>query len=250
MEVIVRIIKANPWSGITKWPTCFDYVGSYWTRSGNLYTGLTKEDSTRLEQELGYPEGQLSPHSSFWDTFAVKVGKKDVILNTDKPEDELKYLFLKNHKRVANGLNKITPGTDYVLINQDSEAEEKNRINKVKREAYREMDKMSIEEMRKCLRLYGIRSNEMSNELIESKLSELIEQDPNKYLEKWVNNADKEINYMIEEALAKNILRKNRTNYYFGTDLIGNGLDDVIAYFKNKANSEIKATILNEIKSK
>ena len=43
MEVIVRIIKTNPWTGITKWPTCFDYVGSYWTRSGNRYTGLTEE---------------------------------------------------------------------------------------------------------------------------------------------------------------------------------------------------------------
>lgn len=250
MEVIVRIIKSNPWSGITKWPTCFDYIGSYWTRSGNLYTGLSTEDARRLEKELGYTEGQLSPQSPFWDTFAIKIGKKDVILNTDRPEDELKYLFLKNHKRVAVGLNRITPGTDYVLINQDSEAEEKNRINKIKREAYREMDKMSIEDMRKCLRLFGIKSNEMSNELIEAKMSEIIEQDPNKYLERWVNNADKEINYMIEEALAKNILRKNRTNYYFGTDLLGNGIDDVIAYFKNKANSEIKATILNEIKSK
>ena len=52
MEVIVRIIKTNPWTGITKWPTCFDYVGSYWTRSGNRYTGLTEEQARRLEKEL------------------------------------------------------------------------------------------------------------------------------------------------------------------------------------------------------
>jgi len=57
MEVIVRIIKSNPWTGITKWPTCFDYLSSYWTRSGNLYTGLSAEDATRLEKEIGYPEG-------------------------------------------------------------------------------------------------------------------------------------------------------------------------------------------------
>ena len=103
MEVIVRIIKTNPWTGITKWPTCFDYVSTYLTRSGNLYTGLSVEDATRLEKEIGYPEGQLSPNSTFWDTFAVKIGKKDLILDTNRPEDELKYLFLKNHKRVANG---------------------------------------------------------------------------------------------------------------------------------------------------
>lgn len=250
MEVIVRIIKSNPWTGITKWPTCFDYVSSYWTRSGNLYTGLTAEDAARLEKEIGYTEGQLAPTSSFWDTFAVKIGKKDVILNTDRPEDELKYLFLKNHKRVANGLNNIKPSTDYVMINSDSEAEEKNKFNKVKREAYKEMDKMSTEEMRKCLRLYGMKSDTMSNEVAESKLAELIEADPSRFLMKWVNNADKEINFIIEEAIAKNIIRKNRAQYYFGTDLIGNGLEDVIAYLKSKSNQEIKMAIMQEIKSK
>lgn len=250
MEVIVRIIKSNPWTGITKWPTCFDYVSSYWTRSGNLYTGLTAEDAARLEKEIGFTEGQLAPTSSFWDTFAVKIGKKDVILNTDRPEDELKYLFLKNHKRVANGLNNIKPSTDYVMINSDSEAEEKNKFNKIKREAYKEMDKMSTEEMRKCLRLYGMKSDTMSNEVAESKLAELIEADPSRFLTKWVNNADKEINFIIEEAIAKNIIRKNRAQYYFGTDLIGNGLEDVIAYLKSKSNQEIKLSIMQEIKSK
>jgi hypothetical protein len=250
MEVIVRIIKTNPWTGITKWPTCFDYVSSYWTRTGNLYTGLSAEDAARLEKEIGYPEGQLSPNSTFWDTFAIKIGKKDLILDTNRPEDELKYLFLKNHKRVANGLNSIKPGTDYVMINKDSEAEEQNKFNKVKREAYREMDKMSTEEMRKCLRLYGMKSDSMSNEVAEAKLSEFIEADPSKFLMKWVNNPNKEINFVIEEAIAKNIIRKNRAQYYFGTDLIGNGLEDVIAYLKDKKNQDIKLAILNEIKSK
>lgn len=250
MEVIVRIIKSNPWTGITKWPTCYDYISTYWTRSGNIYTGLTSEDQSRLEKELGYNEGYLSQNSSFWDTFAIKLGRKDLILNTDKPEDELKYLFLKNHKRVADGLNKITPATDYVLINKDSEAKEANKRNQIKRDAYRELDKMSIEDMRKCLRLYGIKSDTMSNELIEAKITEQIEQSPEKFLLKWVNNPNKEINFIIEEAIAKNIIRKNRAQYFFGTDLIGTGIEDVIAYLNNKKNQDIKLAILQEIKSK
>lgn len=250
MEVIVRILKMNPWSGITKWATCYDYVGSYWTRSGNLYTGLTQEDAERLEKEIGYPSGHLSPTSSFWDTFAVKIGRSDVILDTDRPEDELKYLFLKKHKRVADGLNNVTPSTDYVIINKDSEAKEANKINKIKREAYRELDKMSIEDMRKCLRLYGIKSDTMSNELIEAKLSEQIENAPDRFLQKWVNNPNREISFVIEEAIAKNIIRKNRSQYYFGTDLIGNGIEDVIAYLNDKKNQDIRLAIQQEIKSK
>ena len=67
---------------------------------------------------------------------------------------------------------------------------------------------------------------------------------------KWVNNADKDINYLIEEAIAKNIIRRNRSQYFFGTDMIGNGLDDAIAYLKDKKNQEIMLAIKQEIKSK
>ena len=204
----------------------------------------------RLEKALNKEEGELSPNSDFWTTFAVKLGKRDLILDTDKPLDELQYLFLKGHKRVADGLANMNPSKDYVLINKDSEAEQANRINKIKREAYRELDKMSIEDMRKCLRLYGMKSDTMSNELVEAKLTEQVETAPDKFMLKWVNNPNKEINFVIEEAIAKNIIRKNRTQYFFGTDLIGNGIDDVIVYLQDKKNQDIKLAIMNEIKSK
>lgn len=250
MEVIVRITRVNPWTGLTKWPTTYDYVGPYWTRSGNVYTGLSEADARRLEKALGKAEGDLAPTSDFWTTFAVKIGKRDLILDTDRPMDELQYLFLRGHKRVANGLANMNPATDYVLINKDAEAEQANRINKIKRDAYREMDKMSIEDMRKCLRLYGMKSDTMSNELVEAKLSEQIEQAPDRFLSKWVNNPNKEMNFIIEEAIAKNIIRKNRTQYFFGTDMIGNGLEDVMAYLKDKKNQDILKSILGEINSK
>ncbi|MBP9984993.1 MAG: hypothetical protein KBF13_07705 [Prevotella sp.] len=159
-------------------------------------------------------------------------------------------MFLKGHKRVADGLSNINPSKDYVLINKDVEAEEANKINKVKREAYRNFDKMSIEDMRKCLRLYGLRADDMSNELVEAKMSEQVEKDPARYLLKWVNNDEKELMFIIEEAVAKNIIRKNRTQYFYGTDMLGNGIDDVISYLKEKKNQDIKMTILQEIKSK
>ena len=147
-------------------------------------------------------------------------------------------------------MNALNPSKDYLLINKDSEAEETNKRNKVKRDAYRELDKMSIEDMRKCLRLYGMKSDSMSNELVEAKLSEQIESAPDKFIMKWVNNPNKEMNWMIEEALSKNILRKNRAQYYFGTDLIGNGIEDVVAYLKDKKNQDILISIKNELKSK
>ena len=95
-----------------------------------------------------------------------------------------------------------------------------------------------------------MKSDTMSNELVEAKLSEQVETSPEKFMLKWVNNPNKEINFVIEEAIAKNIIRKSRTQYFFGTDLIGNGIDDVIAFLQDKKNQDIKLAILNEIKSK
>lgn len=250
MEIIVRMTKVNPWTGLIKWSNCFNYIGTYWTRGGNRYTGLTKEKAEELEKKLGKQPGELGPESIFWDTFAIRIGKNELSINTETPMGELQYFFLKGHKNVADSVNHITPSTDYVIIDKDLEATENNRVNKIKRNAYKEMDKMSLDDMRKCLRLLGYKSDSMSSEVIEEKIAECIEKDVTKFTNVWLNNANKEINFIIEEALSKNILRKNRASYYFGTDLIGTGLDDVIAYLKDKKNQDIYLSIMSEIKSK
>lgn len=250
MEVILKFARVNPWAGIAKYKNCYDYIGTYWTRSGNRYTGLTEEDARRLEKEMGYEEGHLAPTSTFWKTYSIRIGAKDVYLHTEKPEDELAYLFLKGHKRVALGLNNIKPQNDYVLINSEAEAEAKNKINRVKREAITEFNKMSLEEMRKCLRIYGNRADNISNELVENKLFELIEKDPNKFFLIWVNNKNKETQYILDTAISKNVIRKSKNLYYYGTDVIGRSNDDAISFLNNKANQEIKLAILNEIDAK
>ena len=250
MEVILRFKSKDPWAGITKYKNCYDYIAPYWTRSGNKYTGLTDEDAKRLEREIGYPEGHLSPFSDFWNTFAIKLTTKETILHTERPYDELQYLFLKGHKRVANGLNNVKPNNDYILINKDSEAEESNRLNKIKRQAIIEFNKLSVEDMRKALRLYGYKSDAMSNELVESKLFELVEKDPNKFFLIWVNNKTKNTQFIIEAAIAKNVMRKSRNVYYYGTDIIGSSLEDAIAYLDDKKNQDIRLVIIQETEAK
>ena len=250
MEVILRFKSKDPWAGITKYKNCYDYIAPYWTRSGNKYTGLTDEDKKRLESEIGYPDGHLSPFSDFWNTFAIKLTTKETILHTERPYDELQYLFLKGHKRVANGLNNVKPNNDYILINKDSEAEESNRLNKIKRQAIIEFNKLSVEDMRKALRLYGYKSDAMSNELVESKLFELVEKDPNKFFLIWVNNKTKNTQFIIEAAIAKNVMRKSRNVYYYGTDIIGSSLEDAIAYLDDKKNQDIRLVIIQETEAK
>lgn len=250
MEVILRHKSKDPWAGITKYKNCFDYIAPYWTRSGNKYTGITAEDAVRLEKALGFNEGTLSASSDYWKQFAVKLSNRELTLHTENPWDELQYLFLKGHKRVATSYAEVKPNTDYILINKEAEAQEENRFNRIKRNAIKEFDKMSLEDMRKCLRLYGYKSDTMSSEFIESKLYSLVESDPNRFFRKWVNNKNKQTEVILESCIAKNIIRKSRNVYYYGTDIIGNSLDDAMAYLDNPKNQDLKLTILKELESK
>ena len=104
--------------------------------------------------------------------------------------------------------------------------------------------------MRKALRLYGYKGETMSSELVESKLFELVEKDPNRFFMIWVNNKSRNTQFLIEAAIAKNIIRKSRNIYYYGTDIIGNSLEDAVSHLDDKNNQDLKLTILQETESK
>ena len=247
MEIIVRNVNKQQWSGLYKYRNCATYLGSYFTRSGRLYTGLTKEDADRLGTKLNF---DLTSGSKFWETFFVRLDTNDLILHTDDAFDELRYLFLKSHKRVCANMSENKASADYVLINKETEATEVNKKNKLKRDAVKEFDKMSPNEMRKCLRLFGYRTEDTSNDVVEQTLYNLVEKDPEKFFSKWVDNDTKVTEFLIADAVAKNVMRKNKNVYRYGTDIIGNSTEDAIAYLDNPANQDLRKAILKEIEAK
>lgn len=251
MKIIVRPVGKDTFSGKLRYSKCFFDRGPYFTRSGSVYTGLTSEQARDLEQKLGYQEGTLSPASSYWETFRVRfTGTKDIELDTTSPMDELKYLFLKNHKNVANGLGDKKPNVQIMLINKDTEAREQNVVNKRKTDALIAFREMSLEDMRKCLRLYGVRPDSLSGEVIENILYTFIENDPKKYFDKWVNNKNRTTELLIEQALDKNVLRRNKNVYRYGTDIIGTSMEDTIYYLDNPSNQDIRIAIISELEGK
>ena len=250
MVVELKIKKKNPWAGLIKYRSCFDYIAPYFTRSGSIYTGLTPEDEKYFEKALGYTEGHLAKASEFWTTFCVKVGARTLLLDDSIPRQQMIIKFLTGHKRVATSLDRLDAGKDYLLINREAEAVEQNKQNKLRRDAVKEFDKLSIEQMRKCLRIYGVRPDDMSNELIESTLFSLVDKNPKKFFQKWVDNKNKDTEYLIEEAIAKGVIRKDRTQYYYGSEMFADSLDDAIAYLDAKKNQDLKLSIINETQNK
>ena len=250
MVVELKIKKKNPWAGLLKYKGCNDYIAPYWTRSGMRYTGLTPEDEEYFEKALGYEKGTLSRTSDFWINFCVKIGTRTLILDDSIPRQAMIIKFLSGHKRVATSLDKFTAGKDYLLINRQAEAIEANKINKQRRDAIVEFGKLSLDQMRKCLRLFGINGERMSNELIESTLFNLIDKQPKKFFDLWVNNKSKETQFILEQAVAKGVIRKEMTQYYYGTDMIADSLNEAIAYLDSKKNQDLRLAIINETNNK
>ena len=250
MVVELKIKKKNPWAGLIKYRSCYDYIAPYFTRSGSLYTGLTPEDEKYYEQALGYGEGHLSKNSDFWTTFSVKIGSKVLLLDDSIPRQAMIIKFLSGHKRVATSLDKFDAGKDYLLINREAEAVEQNKTNKLRRDAVKEFDKLSLDQMRKCLRLFGVSSQSMSNELVESTLFSLVDKQPKKFFQKWIDNKTKDTEFIIEEAIAKGVIRKERTQYYYGSEMFADSLEDAVAYLDSKKNQDLKLSIINETQNK
>jgi len=244
MEVRIRHIRSQEWSGIHKYPNCADALGSYYTRSGNRYTGLTKEEATELGEILGF---DLRPQSNFWDTFRIRIGSEDIVLNPEKDAmDKLKYLFLKSHKRVAESISNQKPGAYYYISIKEQEAQKANEYSRNKRKAYKEFDKMKPEDIKKCLRIYGYKSDNVSDEVAEDRLMTLLEQNPARFFEKWVDNKNRASEFLLEDAVAKNVIRRNKGMHTYGTTTLGNTKEFAIAFLDSPENSEIKAAIIND----
>lgn len=247
MEVQVKHIEKQYWSGTPRYPNCEDSLGVLLSRSGRIHTGLIKKDEERLGKIL---REDLSPNSKFWETFRVKIGAEDISLNLDDPYDELKYLFLKGHKRVAASIDDRKPTANYYISNKEAEADKHNVYNKTKRKAYVEFDKMKDIDIRKALRLYGYKSDDISAPVAEERLMTLLEANPEQFFVKWVNNEHRATEFLIKEAQAKNVVRRNKSIYSYGTTTLGRSIDEAISFIDEKENSDIKVAIINETDAK
>lgn len=247
MRVILRPLNKHKMLNLVKFKNCYDYLVPYYTRSGNIYTGLTSDDAKRLGDMLNI---NLFPNSGWWSSFNVRIGADDVYFETEDPLDEIRYLFLKNHKRVKSSMFEHKATADYLLINKDEEAKRENIFNKAKVDAIFEFKRMSATDMRKCLRLFGNNAESMSNELVENAMFKIVENNPDMFLSKWVNNKDRELEVVIEQSIARNIIRRNKNIYKYGSEVIGYSMQEVIDFLAAPKNQDIKLSILNAIEAK
>ena len=247
MNIILRPISKNAWPGVLKYKNCYTDIQPYYTRSGRIYTGLTDADADRLGKALGL---DLSPGAEMWKEYFIRTFGKDLYLNINDPQDELRYLFLKNHKNVKRSFAEHKATAGFVLINKEEEAKRANTVNEAKLEALTGFTKLTPDEMRKCLRLYGRNASSLSDQIVKNRLFDIVEGDPLSFLNKWVHNSQRETEYLIEAALANNVIRRSNNIYKYGSDIIGHTLAETIDFLDNPKNQDIKIIVTKQTEVK
>jgi len=239
-EIILRPLS-DTWAGVAKYKNCYEDLAPYFIISGGgkIYTGFDKSNEKErkiLEKKLST---DLENKSEFWKTFFIRVRDEDLVLNPDEPGDLLKITFLRRHKNVKLTSGEHKAGAKYVLIDNENEAKSENVKLKKKREAYKALDDMTAKDTRDALRLYGLRSDDLTEEMAQNKLVKYIEQDPGKFINLWVENKSRSTFVLIEKAIGRGVVRRTNLMYLYGTTNMGKSIEEVCAFLDSPKNQEI-----------
>ena len=248
-KIVLKPINDNRWAGVINYKNCHTDLCPYILKNGSRYTGFNSQEDQKIMKELGEEiHTDLSITSEFWDTFFIRLNDDDLILDLNDPYDKLKFMFLKNHKSVKCSPAENKAGSKFVMINEDDEAKKANLRSKTKRDVYKEMDKMSVQDMRDALRLYGERSEDFSSEIVESRLTEYIDRNPARFKELWIDNKARKTQVLLERAVQKGIIRKSGNRFIYGAENLGTGVHASIAWLDDPDHQDVKLAILQLLK--
>lgn len=233
----------------TRFKNCHDDISSYYTRTGSIYTGLTAEEAKELGEKLSK---DLSPNSDFWKDYFVRIPENGLRLDIDSPLQRLDYLFLRNHKDITDlGREPIERlGTRYVIVDEDRIAKREDIKNKSTIKALKFYESMTKMQKERCLRIFGINANNTSEEVINKRLFDIINQRTNDFIELWIDNKSRDIQWLIEEGIARRILLKKNGIYQYNGIQLGLNLAEAISYLNDPVNSEIKDALFKQIELK
>jgi len=231
---LTRLERKN-WAGKAKYDGASDGIGAFITKPHGLpYTGLSNEDAARLESKLRLESGFLSPRSEFWVNYNVSVGADEVLqLDLAEPEDELIYLFLKNHKLVANGYKEKRKNqfVQFVLFNPEEKAKEENDKTDIVAHAYALLYNMSHFEMLDALEVAGFKVKSAHPEVVKQQANVLVKKNPQAFVN-MLSDKEYKLKLFVYKCVANGVVTKSKNNvdtavFYFEEEYLGTGIKEV-----------------------
>jgi len=215
-------------------------------KTGVLRTGLTSETETAFEKSLGLEEGSLSKSSSYWDSYKIEIPEDGLTLNTQNVKDALDYAVLKADPTVAGSFAemKTSAVAQYVMTTENAEAQVKNNKRNEIAKAYAAFAKLSQAGTVDALYMFGKDPSTLDFEVAQNRLGELLDENPRKFLEIVGDKQFKDKVYLMK-LIKAGVVKKHGTGIgtnmplYFEDIMLGTGLEEAIAFIKDKENQQI-----------
>lgn len=237
-------------------------IGSALTRSGSVLKGITFEEERKfLPGVVGIPADHIEfmrKCDNWYSNMNIPVSNDGVTLEVGTTEDGaplnlmewLKYKFILAHPAVAPSKQLSEANLNYAFYIEDMEEEIRATNKKVNasKEAYKEFLKLSEDEekMDSIIRVMAPIMGESpsvlktlkSKEEKENKLDSYLKKNPTLFTE-LCKDKDLEFKSEIEAMIDAQILTKIGNKIIYGSDPIGNNINEAIAFLKSAGNSDV-----------
>lgn len=193
-------------------------------------TGLSDEEQTLLERQLGLSSGTLDPFPTnpYWQEYYIKLSLNTEMFNLASPSDYLKYKILVASDKVAVNEDEVTPSSFFYIEDVENTEEKLSNKAEVKVEAVELFNKMSASDRVKIIKIYGYNPENNTDKFIKGKVFEELESNPSKFLK--VAGRSKErihLESLVFDLKTKGVLRERNGQYFYNDRSLG-GVEELV----------------------
>lgn len=217
-----------------------------------------------LEDLMGV---ELGPRSDYYkkvsENRGVLLSDEEVVLNLDKPEDMVTYLWIKNNQYVAPSYSAwtlggpdITPDMEFYIKDEEEEVKTQNKAKQEVNKAIGKLDTTPAALQLKWAKLLGLRVNDTSSEDdVYNKLDTFIK-DNKSSLKEFVRVTTLtkdliDIKVTMKDAFTYNVIRTVPGGaIYFANDKISGTTAELEELLLDSKNSEMLVNLKSSIKDK
>lgn len=260
MKIEVRPIQRKTWHGKTGKDdfTCEKVIQALVNPDTMEYaTGLSDKDIQWLTNTKGisYDLSPIytpdKPHP-FWDSKQgeVRLENRTMIFDMDKPMDFIKVHIMRASKYVANSMQEFNQGlypeASHVIFDEMMDIEEKATKVTMRNKAVLECSKLSRDKKGQIVMILSGKSMKgQSDNMLEVKLAEVIEEQPEEVLELLSESKeDLTLRALVLECLQKNVLQKRNFKIWYLDQVLGNTVSEVVNGLKDIENNDLKVRLM------
>jgi hypothetical protein len=256
--IIVRMIPRRGFffnKGLLAYDRATETIGcELSSKDGTYKTGLTPEEEREYETKLNLKQGELNKRSPWWgENIVIRLEKnKPNFIIIDTPMTELKYKVLMNSSKVAKSELDIkkSPNAIFYIVDDEAKAKIETETADYEFEAHELMSKMSPDEKKATLRIFGKKGVASHSEtVVKAELLKQLKKDP-KAFTAILKDKRLKTRMLTEELIEFGII--TRSGHYFrnGDDTIASSTDELLSYLDDIKNQSVKMAMQSRLDKK